>query len=89
MKRFFSFVITIILLCSCVFAAAADQTQNLYSWAEQMQISPDLLTDLNAALTRGQTAQLLYETAGKPAYTIPHSFSRCTCRVCRCGKLGR
>ena len=76
MKRFFSFVITIILLGSCAFAAAADQTYvYLFSWAEQMQISPNLLTDLNAALTRGQTAQLLYETAGKPAYTIPHSFS--------------
>ena len=64
------------LLCGTASAAAWPQwAQDARDWAAQREISEALLAAPEAAVTRGQAAQLLYEAAGRPAVSDDTPFT--------------
>ena len=66
-------ILTAIILCAAVTASHASAAvwpqwaDDAKVWAEQHNICDVFLQTPHKAMTRGQTAQLLYEAAGKPA----------------------
>ena len=60
------------VLCSTILAGTSGATawpgwaQDARDWAQSLALSEDILDAPEAAVTRGQAVQLLYEVAGRP-----------------------
>lgn len=79
MKKGLALGLSLLLLFSSVPACAAVQwpqwAEEAKQWAEEEEIGSAFLNAPNAALTRAQTAELLYEAAGRPEATGGLPFS--------------
>ena len=79
MKKGLALGLSSLLLFSSVPACAAVQwpqwAEEAKQWAEEEEIGSAFLNAPNAALTRAQTAELLYEAAGRPEATGGLPFS--------------
>ncbi|MFQ7243148.1 S-layer homology domain-containing protein, partial [Agathobaculum sp.] len=66
-KKLVCMLLSAVLLSGTASAAAWPAwTQDARDWAQSLSFSEDMLDTPEAAVTRGQTAQLLYEAAGRP-----------------------
>ena len=72
-RRLFSVILCAAMLSTSAYAANwPDWAQNAKAWAEQNGLSSAFLEEPEQAMTRGQTAQLFYEAAGRPDIS-PHA----------------
>ena len=66
-RRLISWMAALALLCTTVQAALWPAWgQSALQWAQERQLSEEFLSTPDAVVTRGQSAQLLYEAAGRP-----------------------
>ena len=66
-RRLISWMAALALLCTTVQAALWPAWgQSALQWAQERQLSEEFLSNPDAVVTRGQSAQLLYEAAGRP-----------------------
>lgn len=73
-KKMLAAVLCAALLAGSAAAAWPDWAQDAEAWAQQHALGEGFMQAPSMALTRGQTAQLLYEAARQPAVSAPCPF---------------
>ena len=91
-KKLTAFFLSLVLLTSTASAGLwPDWAASAEDWAEQNGLSDTFLDHPGMTVTRGQTAQMLYEAAGSPAVSaiFRSPISGILCRCCDMGSAER
>ena len=79
MKQVFALLLCLAILSPSALAASPDHwpawAEEALSWGQEESVSQELLSTPDAAVTREMAAQLLYESAGRPAVSGDCPFS--------------